>query len=170
MRVFDIRRSQFNPPCGTSFIDSCAFDPKYSPEHESAEQIRLLWKSGQVLIVIAHSTAKEIAHPNTPSAVKAEAATMFKTYETLLTPREESRKRAMHVILTGNGNPDKVAADATHVFDARKYGGCFVTTDYRILSKAKELSGVWPTLVIVKPSDWLSAYRAGASQVTPIKR
>jgi hypothetical protein len=48
---------------------------------------------------------------------------MIYTIETDLTPGERAQKAEIHRILTGNGNPEKHAADAAHVFEAGKYIG-----------------------------------------------
>ncbi|HEU0007890.1 MAG TPA: hypothetical protein VFS12_18025 [Terriglobia bacterium] len=126
-----------------------------------AGQIELSRLFGQVHLILAHSNQKEIEHPNTPPEVKEEAAGMIYTIETSLTTNEEARKSKIHVVLTGNGNPEKHAADATHVFDAGKYGGYFITTDQRILSKRKELSGLSPACVLL-PSEWLKVFHQTA--------
>lgn len=58
-----------NPLTTNNFMDSCAFDPKYKPEDRASEEIFKLSKVGKILIQIAHSTQKEIDHPNTPGWV-----------------------------------------------------------------------------------------------------
>lgn len=58
-----------NPLTSNNFIDSCAFDPKYEPEDKASIAIFQLYKEGKLLIQIAHSTQKEIEHPNTPAWV-----------------------------------------------------------------------------------------------------
>ena len=154
-------RSHVNPRYANNFLDTCAFDPKYSPEHEAAQQIRDLRNDGKVHLLIAHSNQKEVDHPNTPRDVKQEAADMNYTIERPLTAEERARRAKIHAILTGNGNAEKYEADAAHVFEAGKYMGYFITTDERILGKSQELKGVTPA-VILKPTDWLSIYHAAA--------
>jgi hypothetical protein len=150
-----------DPRRSLNFLDSCAFDPKYSPEHEASENIRRLRNEGKVVLHLAHSNQKEIEHPNTPAEVKKEATEFIYSRETSLIQQELERKAAIHRILTGNGNPKKYEADATHVFEAGKYGGYFVTTDERILGKKAEIERVCGAL-IVKPTEWLLIFETTA--------
>ena len=55
------------------FIDSCAFDPKYTPEDIASERLFQLYEAGEINLVIFHSNIKELEHPNVPPAVKREA-------------------------------------------------------------------------------------------------
>ena len=151
-----------DPQRTNNFLDSCAFDPKYSPEHEAAQEIRALGNEGRVRLVLTHSNQKEIDHPNTPADVKREAASMIYTIKTALTPEEEDRKARLHAVLTGNGKPEKYAEDAAHVFEAGRYVGYFITTDERILRKRDELRQVSPA-TILRPTEWLSAFHAAAA-------
>ena len=150
-------RSFLDPRRTNNFLDSCAFDPKYSPEHEAAQAIRALGGEGKVNLLLTHSNQKEIDHPNTPEDVKQEATGMIYTIKTPLNSDEENKKKQVHVILTGNGNPEKYSADASHVFEAGKYVGYFITTDARILGKREELGKVCPA-TILKPTEWLKVF------------
>jgi hypothetical protein len=145
-----------NPKIRNIFLDSCAFDPKYSPEDQASREIFQYHESGQLkALLIAHSTLKEIDHPNTPDWVKREAPNLNYTIQTKLTPNEFDKKSEILRILSGNGRPDKMAADANHLFEASKYGGgYFITTDRRILNKRNELRKVC-SAIIVKPSEFL---------------
>lgn len=155
-------RSYLDPRHASNFLDSCAFDPKYAPEDEAARQIRELGNSGVVNLLLAHSNQKEINHPNTPEDVKREARGMIFTIETVLTPDERERKARIRAILTENGNPEKYAADAAHVFEAGKYVGYFITTDQRILRKRQELSRVCAATIFT-PTEWLRVFnKSGA--------
>ena len=155
-------RGHVDPRYAQNFLDTCAFDPKYSPEHDAAQQIRTLRNEGKVHLLIARSVQKEIEHPNTPEDVKREAADMNYTKKTSLTADERTRQAKIHAILTGNGKPEKYEEDAAHVFEAGKYMGYFITTDKRILRKSQELKGVTPA-VILKPTEWLSIFHGAAS-------
>jgi hypothetical protein len=152
----DSRREPFNPRKCLNFLDTCAFDPKYSPEDEAAAQIRVFAKNHQINLLLSHSNQKEIDHPNTPSDVKNDAASMIHTVPTSLTQSEQEKLAKIHAILIGNGKHKNHLADATHVFKAS--GGCFITTDERILGKKVDLKRVC-RVVILKPSDWLKAFR-----------
>ena len=138
-----------------NFLDSCAFDPKYSPEDEASVELFDLYKKGKLLLQIAHSTQKEIEHPNTPAWVKAEAQNLIYTIQVQLTPNEVATLRKIETILAGNGKVGNITQDARHVFEAQKYGSYFITTDTRILDRAGALlksCGV----VIVRPSEFLA--------------
>lgn len=157
MQRVPLGRSVRDPRRRNNFLDSCAFDPKYAPEDAAAQQIRALGSDGQVNLTVTHSNQKEIDHPNTPEDVKREANSMIYTINTPLNPNEVRRKAEAHEILTGNGRPEKYAADAEHVFIAGKFGGFFITTDLRILDKRKEL-GRLCSAIICLPSEWLKVF------------
>lgn len=157
MQRVPFSRSIRNPRYVHNFLDTCAFDPKYSPEDVAAQKILALWKSRQINIVLTHSNQKEIDHPNTPADVKLEAAAMPYTIQTTLTQDEVARENKIHVVLTGNGRPEKYAADAWHIFEAGKYAGYFITTDQRILDKREELQRVSAGQIFT-PSEWLMIF------------
>jgi hypothetical protein len=71
-----------------------------------------------------------------------------------LTQQEQMLKENILDILTGNGSRERMRQDATHIFEAHKYVGYFVTADERILRKRKQLSTVC-NAIIVKPSEML---------------
>ena len=147
-----------NPLTNNCFIDSCAFDPKYNPEDEASSEIFRLLKDRRVLIQIAHSTEKEIEHPNTPAWVKHEASTVIRTLQVQLIPGENRKLREIEMILAGNGKVESILQDARHIFEAQKYGRYFITTDSRILNRASSLRAICD-IVIVKPSEFLSIAR-----------
>jgi hypothetical protein len=151
-------RRFLDPRICNSFLDTCAFDPKYAPEHEAASEIRRIAGEFEVSVLIVHSNQKELEHPNTPQDVKRDALGMIFTLATGLTAPEREQKAKIHRILTGNGKPDKYAADAEHVFESGKYGGYFITTDQRILAKREALLAVCAAM-IVTPCEWLDIYR-----------
>ena len=112
-------------------------------------------------MILAHSNQKEIDHPNTPADVKREATCLIYTIETGLVPDEANRKAKIHSILTGNGKPANYVADATHLFEAGKYGGYFITTDSRILNRRTELHTVC-SATILKPTEWTKLFDESA--------
>lgn len=161
MRRKPLGQTYPDPRRRNNFLDSCAFDPKYAPEHEAAQRIRGLGSDGQVNLGLAHSIQKEVNHPNTPPDVKQAAAKMTFTIKTGLIPDELKRKATIHQIITGNGKPENYAADAANVFEAAKYIGYFITTDEPILGKRCELQQV-SGAVILKPSQWLKVFKEAA--------
>ncbi len=143
-----------NPLINNCFIDSCAFDPKYRPEDEASAEIFGLYKDRKLPIQIAHSTQKEIHHPNTPAWVKREALNLIYTLPVQMTEGEARKLHEIETILAGNGKIENILQDARHVFEAQKYGSYFITTDSRILDRASRLRSACD-VTIVKPSEFL---------------
>jgi hypothetical protein len=143
------------PSITNNFLDSCAFDPKYAPEDKASVELFDLYKKDKLLLQIAHSTQKEIEHPNTPAWVKAKAQNLIYTIQVQLTPNELAILRKIEAILAGNGKIENISQDARHVFEAQKYGSYFITTDARILDRAEALRKSCGVL-IVKPSEFLA--------------
>lgn len=149
-----------NPFKNNNFIDSCAFDPKYKPEDEASNEIFRFYKEGKfykeekLIIQIAHSTHKEIEHPNTPIWVKQEASRLIQTMLVPLTEIEKKKLRQIEKILTGNGKVENILQDARHIFETQKYGSYFITTDARILARAYDLRLVCDAIVL-KPSEFI---------------
>jgi len=142
-----------NPFITNILIDSCAFDPKYGNEEKASKQ---LLDNQDLLLMIAHSTQKEINHPNTPSYVKRLAQDKIYTLQTGITPGEQEFKRLILEVLTGNGKSENMRQDAEHVFEADKYGSYFVTTDARILKKRDGLRRIGVVCEILLPSELLN--------------
>lgn len=144
-----------NPYRANIFIDSCAFDPKYDPESGCAEEILTRYDNDEINLIVSHSNMKEIEHPNTPARVKAEAASKIFSINNNLTQEEGNIKQEVWNILTGNGEPEKMKQDASHVFEAHKYGGYFITTDNRILKRREPLREIC-NAIIVKPCELIA--------------
>jgi hypothetical protein len=153
-----------NPLINNNFIDSCAFDPKYDPEDSASVEIIRLSQQDKLLIQIAHSTLKEIDHPNTPAWVKREAQNLIFTINVPLTSPEINELRKIEVILAGNGKIENIRQDARHIFEAQKYGSYFITTDSRILSRANTLRSDCG-VNIVRPSKFLTIVKYYLSKV-----
>jgi hypothetical protein len=113
---------QLDPGIVNIFLDACAFDPKYFPEDQAALNLFQRFEKGDLLLQIAHSTQKEIEHPNTPSWVKQQSSGLIYTIETSLTDAERRVQELILTILAGNGKRDNVLQDSKHVFEAAKYG------------------------------------------------
>ena len=152
-------RRPLNPWITNSFLDSCAFDPKYAPEDAAAQEIFELHDKKQLGVQIAHSNQKELEHPNTPEWVKKEAQGLIYTLEVGLTPNERALRQKIHRLITGQGKPEKMAADAQHLFEAQKYGSYLVTVDGRLLKFADELRNLC-NLDILLPSEFLALVRS----------
>ncbi len=156
-------RKNIDPRLTNVLVDSCAFDPKYSPEDKASETLFKLSQENQIILIVAHSNQKEIEHPNTPAWVKKEAQSRIHTIETGLTDNERNMTAKILGILAGNGKPENMRQDAEHVYEVLKYGSYFVTTDERILKREKELYECC-TVTVLRPSEMLRIYQeyAGA--------
>jgi len=148
-----------SPLIVNNFIDSCAFDPKYEPEDSAAVEIFKLSESGDFQLQIAHSTQKEIEHPNTPDWVMEQAGGLIYTIGVQLTPDEKKLLSDVEKILAGNGKIKNIKQDAWHVFEAAKYGHYFITTDKRILARAEELRSRGGVNVLL-PSEFVKSLKA----------
>jgi hypothetical protein len=144
-----------NPWLCNNFIDSCAFDPKYNPEDKAAIEIFRLHEENDLDLLIAHSTQKEIKHPNTPAWVKKEAGGLIFTLDVSLTAHERTLLQNIENILAGYGKRENIIKDARHIFEAQKYGAYFVTTDNRILKKKLELQKICGVRIFL-PSEFLT--------------
>jgi hypothetical protein len=155
-----------NPWITNSFVDSCAFDPKYHPENQAATELFRLHQAERLGIRLAHSNQKEVDHPNTPAWVKQKAAGLVYTNTVPLSSDERTRLGKIHAILSGDGKPENVEDDARHIFEAQKYGSYFVTTDDRLLRRADKIRAEC-SVQILRPSEFLSLVR---SHVRPNSR
>lgn len=132
-------RRNIDPKYSQFFLDTCAFDPKYTPEDSAAKELWKRYEAEEINLLLTHSNQREIDHPNTPTWVKQQALSMVFTLKVQLTSDEQNRRASLERLLRGNAQSDKHKDDAHHLFEASKYGGYFVTTDNRILSMAIEI-------------------------------
>lgn len=147
-----------SPLIVNNFIDSCAFDPKYEPEASASVEIFQLSEKEGFGLQIAHSTQKEIEHPNTPGWVKTLAGGLIYSVNVQLTQNEKNLLNDIEAILAGSGKIENIKQDAWHIFEAGKYGHYFITTDKRILSRAdtlRERTGV----NVLLPSEFLASLK-----------
>jgi len=144
-----------------NFVDSCAFDPKYDPEDKAAIEIFRLHREKELDIIIAHSTQKEIEHPNTPSWVKKEAVGLINTKNISLNPEEKAFLQNIERTLAGSGKRGNILQDARHIFEAQKYGSYFVTTDDRLLKKAHKIQKICRVKILL-PSEFLALVHSHA--------
>jgi len=144
----------FNPYDDFIFYDSCAFDCDDDHEREASEKARALLEKNRKEIMLMHSIVSEIRNPQTPDWIQEIEPTSRQTAPLDLTDSEKNTLNQIEKIIVGNGKPEKRKADCFHIFEAQKYGGCFVTADkgiYKHSSVIKQKYG----LNIVKPTDFL---------------
>ena len=145
-----------NPKYGNTVLDSCVLGTP-GVEHDAAAKILELAGDREISVITTHGVIDEISHPSTPQHVKDMAASLIFTISGERNPEELRKYQKIHAELTGNGKPEKYAADADHIFEAGKYGGYFVTNDERILKKRESLM-LLSGAPIVRPSEWLREY------------
>lgn len=143
-----------DPFYGGVYYDSCAFDGGDLQEQKASYEIRELFKKLDRPLHIVHSVAKEIYFHKTPQLVKDEALNMLQTLEVKLTEQEVIQLNRVELLVGGNSKIENMEADCRHIFEAQKYGRYFVTTDKRILKKAKEIKQEF-TLYVFNSSDFL---------------
>lgn len=145
-------RRNIDPQYAQFFLDTCAFDPKYTPEDSAARELWKRYEAEEINLLLTHSNQREIDHPNTPAWVKKQALSMVFTLKVQLTPDEQCRRTTLERLLRGNAQSDKHKDDAHHLFEASRHGGHFVTTDHRILSFTNEIFQQCSVQVLT-PSD-----------------
>jgi len=55
----------------------------------------------------------------------------------------------------GNAKLENIAADLSHVAEAAKYGGYFITLDKRLLKRAAVISEVFNSMEVITPEHFL---------------
>ncbi len=143
-----------NPYDDFIFFDSCAFDGGDFHEREASERARRILKKNGKKVMLMHSVVSEIRNPHTPNWIKEIEPKSRQTVRLNLTDSEKLTLSEIEKIIVGNGQAEKRKSDCFHVFEAQKYGGCFVTADegiYKHFGIIKENYG----LSIVKPTEFL---------------
>ncbi|WP_099608345.1 type II toxin-antitoxin system VapC family toxin [Vibrio coralliilyticus] len=146
---------KFNPYDNFVFFDSCAFDGGDLEMQEASTKARRLLEKNKKKVMLMHSVVDEVRNPHTPDWIQDLEPSSRKTVKLNLTSSEQATLVDIESIIVGNGKPEKRKADCFHVFEAQKYGGCFVTSDYGILKhsvKIKERYGLY----IVGPLEFLT--------------
>ncbi|WP_299589607.1 hypothetical protein [uncultured Microbulbifer sp.] len=144
----------FNPYDNFIFYDSCAFDGGDIAEQEASEKARNILDAQKKRIMLMHSVVDEIRNPSTPKWLQEREPRSRQTVKLNLTEEEKRTLQDIENIIVGNGKFEKRKADCFHVFEAQKYGGCFVTTDSGIYKHAEEIFNKYG-LYIIKPSKFL---------------
>ncbi len=141
-----------------AFIDSCAFDPKCSPQSESSLEIFQLHEANEILLQIPYPAEKEINHPHTPEWVKKKALEFVYTIETSLTFEEKKLLAIIEAILSNGGKIDNIKNDARNIFEAQKDSASFITTDKRLLGKQVALKEAC-SIALYLPSEFLAYFK-----------
>jgi len=147
-----------DPRYGNNFIDANVLDRTGGPEDAAVDEILRLKDDGAFTLLLPHSVKAEIAHPNTPAAVKQRATLFIYSMPVQLTAPELATHDKVRALIQGNAQPGQHARDAFHLVESAKYGRHFITNDGRLLKKADD---IWRmlSLRVLKPSEFLEAYR-----------
>jgi hypothetical protein len=116
-----------------------------------------------VTLLLPYSVKAEIEHPSAPAEKKRKAMAFLYSMEVSLTPPELATHERLRMLIQGNAKSGRHHRDAFHLVESAKYGGrYFITKDRRLLKKAPE---IWAALrlLVVRPSEFLSAYRLHSS-------
>ncbi|MCP4990664.1 MAG: hypothetical protein GY928_32865 [Colwellia sp.] len=143
---------EFNPYEDLIFFDSCAFDGGDLEQQGASIKALEILDGKREKVILMHSVVSEIRNPNTPDWLKDRERRSMQTVRLNLTNEEQITLGEIERIVVGNGSLEKRKADCFHVFEAQKYGGCFVTSDkgiYKHSDVIKEKYG----LNIVRPSE-----------------
>ncbi len=120
----------------------------------ASEKAREVLEQNKKKVMLMHSVVSEIKNPNTPDWIQEIEPRSRKTVKLGLIDSEQETLKDIQRIIVGNGNLEKREADCFHIFEAQKYGGCFVTSDVGIYKHSDAIKQGYG-LNIVKPSEFL---------------
>lgn len=146
----------FNPYGDFVFFDSCAFDGGTPQERSASTEACNILEKNNKKIMLLYSVEDELKQERTPEKLRNLAKSSRKTVELNHTNEERLTLQRITQIVVGNGKAEKRKADCLHVFEAQKYGGCFVTSDKGIYKHSSAIFDEFG-LVIVTPSKFLEA-------------
>jgi predicted nucleic acid-binding protein len=151
-----------DPRVGNNLIDANALDRHGGTEETAMDEILRLPDKRAFTLLLPYSVKAEIEHPNTPAEVKRKAAFMLFSMRVDLVGQELIRHDRVRNLIQGNAKEGQHDKDAFHLVESAKYGRHFVTNDRRLLKRAQEIWGMLH-LKVLKPSDFLAAYRSHSS-------
>jgi predicted DNA-binding protein (UPF0278 family) len=144
----------FNPYDDYVFFDSCAFDGGDVNDQLASKEAREVLEKNKKKVMLMHSVVSEIRNLNTPDWIQEIEPKSRQTVKLNLIDTEKETLKEIEAIIVGNGNLEKRKADCFHIFEAQKYGGCFVTSDIGIYKHSEVIKQKFG-LNIVKPTDFL---------------
>jgi hypothetical protein len=149
-----------NPRKTNIALDANALDRKGTEGDALVDRFNALVASGTVTVVVAHGVRREIQHPHTPPHVKDAVLPRIFNLRPGLNAAQQEERRRVAVVLQGNAQPGKHAADASHISEAAETGCTyFITEEVRILRKRAELGHVLPpTLKIGTLMEFFEAF------------
>ncbi|WP_444997500.1 type II toxin-antitoxin system VapC family toxin [Aliikangiella sp. IMCC44359] len=123
---------EFNPYDNFVFFDSCAFDGGGDQEEKASIEAREILHKNKKKVMLMYSVVSEIRNQNMPDWIQEIEPKSRQTVKLNLTKKERKVLREIENIITGNVKLNNRKPDCLHVFEAQKYGGCFVTSDREI--------------------------------------
>lgn len=153
-----------DPRWGNNFLDCNALDRTEEIEDAAMDEILSLHEQPDTFtLLLPYSVKAEIEHPSAPAGKKRKAMAFLYSMEVSLTPPELATHERLRILIQGSAKSGRHHRDAFHLVESAKYGGrYFITKDRRLLKKAPE---IWAALrlLVVRPSEFLSAYRLHSS-------
>jgi hypothetical protein len=131
-----------NPFYFNNLIDANIVDHIVAGICGPIRQILQLYAAGEIQLIIPHSVRAELLSDKTPAEVRAVTNDFNFTEPVGLTPGELIQRDRLLQRARGNAKLKNIAADLSHVAEAAKYGGYFITLDERLLKRAAIISDV----------------------------
>lgn len=164
-------RTGLDPRFCNITYDSNALDSNDDQQHADVERILELAETSEIILVTPKSVLSEIEHPNTPRQTRRAAMNQIFTTHVGRTRQEHELEEKIRTVVRGNAKSGKHDADVSHLSEAAKYGGYFITNDKRLIKKREDLRNVLPpSLMIVTPSEFLEIYDHCAATRPPPSR
>lgn len=157
-----------NPLLVNNVIDANIVDHIAAEIWEPIRQILELHDTGEIQLIIPHSVRTEILRQTTPAAIRAAAQDFIFTIDVGLTPEERIDRDRLLQRARGNAKLKNIAADLSHVAEAAKYGGYFITMDERLLKRAAVISEVFDNIEVVTPNRFVEKVAEAKKMMTNI--
>jgi predicted nucleic acid-binding protein len=144
-----------NPLFVNNLIDANIIDNMAVGTWEPIRKILEFHAAGEIQLIIPHSVRTELLRQTTPSGVRAAAQDLIFTEPVGLTIGEHIERDRLLQHAKGNAKLENIAADLSHVAEAAKYGGYFITLDKRLLKRAAVISEVFNSCEVITPEHFL---------------
>jgi hypothetical protein len=163
---FGSSRQPLDPKICNIGLDANALDRDGTKRDRLVDRFRTLVSDGTLTVVLGGGVRVEAQHPRTPVDVKDAMLPQIFNLRPGLVPSQRADRARVLAVLQGNARPGKHAADASHLSEAAETGcGYFITHDYRILDRRKELHAVVPpSLNILSLEDFFEIYDRYAAE------
>lgn len=139
-------------------VDANAFNRDGTDKDRLVDRVLKLIGDGEIIVVAPHGVRNEVQDSGSPTQVQQAFASQLFTISTDLIRQERHSRLEIEAGLQGNAKPGKHAADASHLFEAAKYGGYFITHDERILKRAASSCDLPPSLTVVTLMRFLDIF------------